>query len=95
MRKLALKGEPYRKAYKRIAQSLRAGLFSPSISFNQSIEMKAFLGSPGPSGLGKALELQRSRLERDKQALESLKSSINEGLASLRVVEDDLLQEGD
>jgi hypothetical protein len=45
--------------------------------------------------LGKALELQRSRLERDKQALESLKSSINEGLASLRVVEDDLLQEGD
>jgi argininosuccinate lyase len=92
---LALKGEPYRKAYKRIAQSLRAGLFSPSISFNQSIEMKAVLGSPSPSGLGKALELQRSRLETDKQALESLKSSINEGLASLRVVEDDLLQEGD
>ncbi|MCQ4406854.1 MAG: hypothetical protein RXR13_02250 [Sulfolobaceae archaeon] len=36
--------------------------------------MKAVLRSLGPSGLGKALELQRSRLERDKQALESLKS---------------------
>jgi argininosuccinate lyase len=91
----AIKGVPYRKAYKEIAQKVRAGLYRPTISFNQSIEMKSVLGSPNPSQLQKAIELQRERLQKDKQALEVLKSSINEGLASLKVIEDDLLQEGD
>ena len=91
----AMKGVPYRKAYKEVAQEIRAGLFRPSISLTQSIEMKSTLGSPNPQQLAKAIELQRQRLESHRAVLEELRSKIDEGLASLRVIEDDLLQEGD
>lgn len=92
--KIANEGKPYRKAYFDVADKVMHGSFSPIITLNESIEHKSVSGSPNPKILEEDLRIIEKRLNLDKLSLNEYKTLVVSKMGQLRVIEDDIMQEG-
>ncbi|QCO30468.1 argininosuccinate lyase [Metallosphaera sedula] len=91
---LAEKGMRYRDAYFAVAKAVREGKFSPTITPEQSIYRKAVKGSPSPERVRESISLARERLNGDENLLREYKNWTLKGEGELRLMENDILQEG-
>ncbi|MEM1860372.1 MAG: lyase family protein, partial [Metallosphaera sp.] len=91
---LAEKGMRYRDAYFAVAKAVREGKFSPTITPEQSIHRKAVKGSPNPERVREGISLARERLNGDENLLREYKNWTLKGEGELRLMENDILQEG-
>ncbi|MCG3108631.1 Argininosuccinate lyase [Metallosphaera sp. J1] len=91
---LSGKGIRYRDAYFTVAKAVREGKFSPTITPEQSVSRKAVKGSPSPERMREGISLARERLNGDANLLREYKNWILKGEGELRLMENDILQEG-
>ncbi len=91
---LALRGKPYRQAYFEVKEMVLRGEFTTKITPEESVRLKAVTGSPNPQILERDLESALTRLEGDSRKLEDYENLIVSRMGQLRVVEDDIMQEG-
>ncbi len=84
---------PYRKAYFEIASSIKQGVYQSNLKPQDSIKMKAVIGSPNPDLITEEIRIKRSFLSQDQDKLTSFSLRVRNGMNLMKVIEDDLLQE--
>ncbi|WP_174629756.1 argininosuccinate lyase [Metallosphaera tengchongensis] len=92
--KLTEHGVRYREAYFTVSKTVREGSFKPSITIDESISRKAVEGSPSPSRIAEGISFAKERINRDVHTLREYKNQILKGEGELRLIENDILQEG-
>ncbi|MCI2414355.1 MAG: argininosuccinate lyase [Candidatus Aramenus sp.] len=92
--RLALNGKPYRQAYFEVKEMVLSDKFTSKITPEESVKLKAVTGSPNPQILEEDLKDAIARLERDSKSLDDYENLILSKIGQLRVVEDDVMQEG-
>ncbi|MEL9969581.1 MAG: argininosuccinate lyase [Metallosphaera sp.] len=88
------KGMKFRDAYFYVAKLVREGKFSPSITYEQSLLRKVVEGSPSPERMSQGISLAKKRLEEHVNMLIEYKNKVLEEEGKLRLIENDILQEG-
>ncbi len=84
---------PYRKAYFDVVSKIREGSFQSSLKAQDSLYMKAVIGSPNPDLITDEIKIKREFLEKDRSQLTSFSLRVRNGMNLMKVIEDDLLQE--
>ncbi|BBG24058.1 argininosuccinate lyase [Sulfuracidifex tepidarius] len=84
---------PYRKAYFDVASRIKQGSYQSNLKPQDSIRMKAVIGSPNPDLITEEIKTKRKFLSQDREKLTSFSLKVRNGMNLMKVIEDDLLQE--
>ncbi len=79
-------GISYRKAYFEIANKIKNNLFQSTLKVEDSINLKATMGSPNPISVMQMLEEYKKRLDEDNKTLIEYENKINEKLQTIEKV---------
>lgn len=83
---LSMKGIPYRRAYFDIANKIKNNLFESTLKIEDSIKLKATMGSPSPQSVLYMISEYKKKLEEDEKTLKDYEDKINSGMKKIEEV---------
>ncbi|PVU78067.1 argininosuccinate lyase [Sulfolobus islandicus] len=78
---------PYRSAYFEIAKKVREGSYKSTLKIEDSINMKAVIGSPNFDLITNLIKSRETKLEEDEKEIEAYKLKIISKVGELQVIE--------
>ncbi|MEM3221124.1 MAG: argininosuccinate lyase, partial [Saccharolobus sp.] len=84
---------PYRTAYFEIAKKVREGSYKTTLKVEDSIKMKAVIGSPNFDLMSELIKIKENELSEDIKKLEEYKLGIFSKMGELKVIESGIEQE--
>ena len=84
---------PYRTAYFEIAKKIREGSYKTTLKVEDSIKMKAVIGSPNFDLMSELIKIKENELSEDIKKLEEYKLGIFSKMGELKVIESGIEQE--
>ncbi|WP_338600434.1 argininosuccinate lyase [Sulfolobus tengchongensis] len=83
---------PYRSAYFEIAKKVREGSYKSTLKIEESINMKAVIGSPNFDLITNLIKIKEIKLEEDIKKIEEYKLRILSKIGELQVIEDGIME---
>jgi len=78
---------PYRSAYFEIAKRIREGQYETTLKVEDSIKMKAVIGSPNFDLMGNLIKIREEKLRNDIRRIEEYRLEIISKMGELEVIE--------
>ncbi|AKA73976.1 argininosuccinate lyase [Saccharolobus solfataricus] len=81
---------PYRSTYFEIAKKVREGSYKSTLKIEDSINMKAVIGSPNFDLMANLIKIRETKLKEDEKEIEEYKLKIISKLGELQVIENEI-----